>query len=422
VSLEEVNVMGMTVGESQTGVREGEESARVRATDTHGGDGLGLLPAAARLRSLDVFRGMTVAGMILVNNPGTWGAIYSPLKHAEWHGWTPTDLVFPFFLFIVGVSITLALSRRVESAGSKRDLYVKIVRRSAIIFGLGLLLTAFPFWNFTTNTFIDLSTLRLSGVLNRIAVCYLFAALIFLKTDWRKQAYVFAGLLVAYWAILTFMSAPGFATGDMTKEGSIASHVDRVVLGAHMWSGGKGVYEPEGILSTLGALATTLAGVLTGHLLRSRRTDTEKVSAMFVAGAACIVAGWAWNYWHPVNKPLWTSSYVLLTAGMALQLLAVCYWLIDIKGYKRWSVPFAVYGTNALAVFFLTGICAELLGVIRFKGSDGKLVSLQGAIFNNLFLSWASPVNASLAFAVCFVLFWLGMMWLLYRRNIFIKV
>jgi predicted acyltransferase len=414
--------MGMAVGESQAGVREEEEAARVRAGGAHGGDGLSLLPAAARLRSLDVFRGMTVAGMILVNNPGTWGAIYGPLKHAEWHGWTPTDLVFPFFLFIVGVSIALALSRRAESAGSKRDLYVKIVRRSAIIFGLGLFLTAFPFWNFTTNTFIDLSTLRLAGVLNRIAVCYLFAALIFLKTDWRKQAYIFAGLLVAYWAILTFIPAPGFAAGDLSKEGSIASHLDRVVLSKHMWSGGRGVYEPEGILSTLGALATTFAGVLTGHLLRSRRTDAEKVSAMFVAGAACIVAGWAWNYWLPVNKPLWTSSYVLFTAGMGLQLLAVCYWLIDVKGHRRWSVPFAVYGTNALAVFFLTGICAKLLGIIKLNGADGKPVALHTVIFKNLFLSWATPVNASLAFAVCFVLVWLGLMWLLYRRNIFIKV
>lgn len=414
--------MSTTVGESQTGVRVEEEPTHVRARGADGGDGLSLLPAAVRLRSLDVFRGMTVAGMILVNNPGTWGAIYSPLKHADWHGWTPTDFVFPFFLFIVGVSITLALSRRAESAGSKRDLYVKIVRRSAIIFGLGLFLTAFPFWDFTNNTFIDLSTLRLSGVLNRIAVCYLFAALIFLKTDWRKQVYILAGLLVAYWAILMLIPAPGFAAGDLSKEGSIASHLDRVVLAKHMWSGGRGVYEPEGILSTLGALATTFAGILTGHLLRSRRTDIEKVAAMFVAGAACIVAGWAWNYWFPVNKPLWTSSYVLLTAGMALQLLAVCYWLIDIKGFRRWSVPFAVYGTNALAVFFLTGICAELLGVIRFNGADGRAVSLQGFIFRNLFLSWASPINASLAFAVCFVLFWLGVMWLLYRRNIFIKV
>ncbi|HEX8115747.1 MAG TPA: DUF5009 domain-containing protein [Pyrinomonadaceae bacterium] len=406
--------MSPTVGEAQAGVRTEEESARLRAVGARGGDGIGKAPSATRLRSLDVFRGMTVAGMILVNNPGSWGAIYSPLEHAEWHGWTPTDLVFPFFLFIVGVSITLALSRRAESAGSKRDLYWKILRRSLIIFGLGLFLAGFPSF--------DLSTIRIPGVLARIAVCYLCTAVIFLNTDWRKQAYIAAGLLLGYWALMTLVPVPGFGAGMIgSKEGNLAAYVDRAVFGRHIWSQGK-VYDPEGLLSTLPAIVTTLAGVLTGHLLRSRRTDTEKVSAMFVAGAACVAAGWAWNYWHPVNKPLWTSSYVLFTAGMALQLLAVCYWLIDIKGYRRWSVPFAVYGTNALAVFFLTGVAAELLGVIRFKGAGGKTVSLHGLIFNNLFLSWASPVNASLAFAVCFVLFWLGVMWLLYRKNIFIKV
>jgi predicted acyltransferase len=361
-----------------------------------------------------VFRGMTVAGMTLVNNPGTWSAIYSPLEHAEWHGWTPTDLVFPFFLFIVGVSITLALSRRAEAGGSKRDLYVKIVRRSLIIFGLGLFLAGFPSF--------DLSTIRIPGVLARIAVCYLCASLIFLNTDWRKQAYTAAGLLLGYWALMTLVPVPGYGVGDLgSKEWNLAAYVDRAVFGRHVWSQAK-VYDPEGILSTLPAIATTLCGVLTGHLLRSRRTATEKVSAMFVAGVAGVVLGWAWNFWFPVNKALWTSSYVLLTAGMALQLLACCYWLIDLKGYKRWAFPFVVFGTNALAVFFLTGLCAKLLGIIKLTGADGKPVALQTFIFKNLFASWASPVNASLAFAVCFVLVWLGLTWLLYRRGIFIKV
>jgi predicted acyltransferase len=379
--------------------------------------------ATARMLSLDAFRGMTVAGMVLVNNPGTWSAIYSPLEHAPWHGWTPTDLVFPFFLFIVGVSITLALGRRAESAGSKRDLYVKIVRRAVIIFALGLFLAAFPFYNFTTHTVIDLSALRIPGVLQRIAVCYLFASVIFLNTDWRKQIYVVAGLLLAYWALMALVPVPGFGAGLLdSKEGNLAAYVDRAVLGLnHMWKQAK-VYDPEGILSTLPAIATTLCGVLTGHLLRSRRSGVEKVAAMFVAGSACVVAGWAWNYWFPVNKALWTSSYVMLTAGMALQLLACCYWLIDIKGYRRWSLPFVIFGTNALAVFFLTGLFAKLLGIIKLTGADGKSVSLQSVIFTNLFASWAAPINASLAFALCFVLLWLGLMAILYRRGIFIKV
>jgi predicted acyltransferase len=414
--------MSVTVGKYSTGVRTEDEATRIRAGAATGGDGTERAPASTRIWSLDVFRGMTVAGMVLVNNPGTWGAIYSPLEHAAWHGWTPTDLVFPFFLFIVGVSITLALSRRAEASGSRRDLYLKIVRRAAIIFALALVLAGFPFYNFTTHTIIDFSAIRLTGVLNRIAVCYLFAALIFLKTNWRRQAAIVAALLVAYWAILALLPAPGFLAGDMSRQGSIVSYVDRAVLGNHIWKGGEKIYDPEGILSTIGALATTLIGVLAGQLLRSRRSALEKVSAMFVAGVAGLVAGWAWNYWLPVNKALWTSSYVLLTAGMALELLAACYWLIDIHGYKRWSLPFRVFGTNALAVFFLTGLTARLLTLIKLTGVDDRPVALQTVIFKTLFASWASPINASLAFAICFVLVWLGLMSILYRRGVFIKV
>ena len=413
--------MSTTVGEREE-TRVVEESLRSEKRVDEGAPS-STSPATARMLSLDAFRGITIAGMILVNNPGTWGSIYSPLEHADWHGWTPTDLVFPFFLFIVGVSITLALGRRAESGGSKRDLYTKIVRRTVIIFGLGLFLAAFPFYNFTTNTFLNLSTLRIPGVLQRIAVCYLFASVIFLNTDWRKQLYIAAGLLLAYWALMTLVPVPGFGAGAIgSKEGNLAAYVDRTIIGVgHIWRQAK-VYDPEGILSTLPAIATTLCGILTGHLLRSRRSSMEKAAAMFVAGAACVVAGWVWNYWFPVNKALWTSSYVLLTAGMALQLLACCYWLIDIKGYRRWSLPFVIFGTNALAVFFLTGLFAKLLGIVKLHGADGKSVALQTVIFKNLFAPWASPVNASLAFALCFVLLWLGLMAILYRRGIYIKV
>jgi len=367
--------------------------------------------ATGRMTSLDVFRGLTIAGMILVNNPGTWDAIYSPLEHSKWHGWTPTDLVFPFFLFIVGVSITLALSRRAEGGGSRRDLYLKIVRRAVIIFALGLLLSDFPY--------NDPATFRIPGVLQRIAVCYLFASVIFLNTTWRAQAAITAALLLAYWAILTFVPAPGFAAGDLSMPGSIASYVDRGVFGRHTW---KPLYDPEGILSTTGALATTLAGVLTGQYLRTRREPLEKVAAMFVAGTGCVVVGWAWNYWFPVNKALWTSPYVVLTTGMALQLLAACYWLVDIKRLRRWSLPFAVFGTNALAVYFLSEFFVLLASLVRFTRPDGSQSDLLGLIYEKLFASWASPVNASLAFAVCTVLFWLGVMSLLYRKRIFIKV
>jgi len=356
-----------------------------------------------RVVSLDVFRGITIAGMVLVNNPGTWSSIYWPLQHAEWHGWTPTDLVFPFFLFIVGVSITLAFARRVEEGTVKRDLYLKVIKRTAIIFGLGLFLNGFPYF--------QLGTIRIAGVLQRIAICYLIASLIFLTTNVRTQLLIALALLIVYCLVMTKVAAPGYAPGDLTKEGSLASFVDRVILRQHIWRQGR-VYDPEGLLSTFPAVATTLFGILTGHWLRSERTGIEKVVGMFVAGAVCVVLGWAWNPFFPINKALWTSSYVLFTAGLALQLLALCYWVIDIKGYRRWAWPFEVFGVNALALFVGTGLMVKLMGLLK----------VQGWIFRNLFLTWATPINASLAYAIAFILLWLFLMWLLYRKNILIKV
>ena len=366
-----------------------------------------------RLVSLDVFRGLTIAGMVLVNNPGTWSSIYWPLEHAEWHGWTPTDLVFPFFLFIVGVSITLAFARRVEEGTGKRDLYLKVIKRSAIIFGLGLFLNGFPYF--------PLATIRIAGVLQRIALCYLIASLLFLTTRARTQLLIAVALLIGYCLVMTRLAAPGYAPGDLTKEGSIASFVDRVLLGQHIWRQGR-VYDPEGLLSTIPAVATTLCGILTGHWLRSERTRYEKVVGMFVAGAICVVLGWVWNPFFPINKSLWTSSYVLFTAGLALELLALCYWVIDIKGYRRWAWPFEVFGVNALALFVGTGLMVKLMGLIKLPLSDGTRISSQGWIFRNLFLPWASPINASLAYAIAFILLWLVLMWLLYRKQIYIKV
>ena len=365
-----------------------------------------------RLISLDVFRGITIAGMVLVNNPGTWSSIYWPLDHAEWNGWTPTDLIFPFFLFIVGVAIPLAFGRRLESGGSQRDLYWKIIKRTLLIFALGEFLAGFPYFH--------LSTIRIPGVLQRIAVCYLFAAIIFLKTKVRTQVIIAIALLVIYWLLMTRLHAPGFAAGDLTKEGSLASFVDRTVFGPHIWRQGK-VYDPEGILSTIPAIATTLFGVLTGQWLRTTKSQYEKVAGLFVVGACCVVIGWCWNPFFPINKSLWTSSYVFFTGGFALEFLALCYWLIDIKKYQRWAKPFVVFGVNAIVLFVGSGVMARLMGLIKLPWGDGQ-ISLQGWIFQKLFIPWAAPVNASLAFALCFILLWLGLMWILYSRKIFIKV
>jgi predicted acyltransferase len=374
------------------------------------------LPNASpnRLIFLDVFRGMTVAGMVLVNNPGSWAHIYWPLEHAEWNGWTPTDLIFPFFLFIVGVAIPLAFGKRIERGDSRRALFFKVLYRSAIIFLLGEFLAGFPYFHF--------STIRIPGVLQRIAVCYFFASLIFLKTRPRTQAIIAVALLVVYWLLMTHVAAPGYYAGDLSKEGSLASYIDRVVFGPHIWKQGI-VYDPEGLLSTMGALATTLFGVLTGNYLRDKtRTPIERVAHMFIAGVCCVIVGWIWNAWFPINKSLWTSSYVFFTAGLALQFLALCYWLIDIKGFKRWTKPFVIFGVNAIVLFVGTGVMARLMGLIKVSRPDGTRQSLQGLIYNNAFASWLPPNKASLAFAISFILLWLFFMWLLYRKNIIIKI
>lgn len=366
-----------------------------------------------RLISLDVFRGITIAGMVLVNNPGSWASIYWPLGHAEWHGWTPTDFIFPFFVFIVGVAIPLAFGRRMERGGSKRDVYLKIIRRTLVIFALGLFLAAFPYFEF--------STIRIPGVLQRLAVCYLFASIIFLNTGVRTQIIITAALLVGYCLIMTQLHAPGFATGDLSKEGSLASYIDRVVFGPHVWRQAK-VFDPEGLLSTIPAIATALFGVLTGQWLRTNKPAYEKVAGLFAVGAVCIVIGWAWNPFFPINKALWTSSFVFFTGGMALEFFAICYWLIDIKKIQWWTKPFVIFGVNPIVLFVGSGIMADLLGLIKVPKGDGTNISLHSWIFQNLFASWLPPYRASLAFAICFILVWLGLMWILYRKKIFIKV
>jgi predicted acyltransferase len=361
-----------------------------------------------RLVSLDVFRGITIAGMVLVNNPGTWEYVYGPLRHAEWHGWTPTDLVFPFFVFIVGIAIPLAFARRVESGGSKRDIYIKIIKRTIVIFAIGLFLNGLPYFG--------LAEYRIPGVLQRIAICYFFASIIFLNTKVRTQIAITIGLLLVYWFMMKVIPAPGYVAGDLTKEGSLASFIDRVVFGKHVWAQAA-VYDPEGLLSTIPAIATAMMGVLTGTWLRTEKSRIEKVAGMFVVGAVCIAIGWSWNAFFPINKALWTSSYVLFTGGLALQFLAFCYWLIDIKGYRKWAKPFEVFGLNAIALYVVADVIAILLGTIKV-GAD----SLGSWIYMHLFASWASPLNASLAFALCFVLVCLGLMWILYSRKIFLKV
>lgn len=366
-----------------------------------------------RLVSVDVLRGLTVAAMVLVNNPGSWRHVYWPLRHAEWHGFTPTDMVFPFFLFIVGVSIPLALGPRLEQGG--RGLVGRILRRSAAIFALGLLLHALPFFH--------LASLRIPGVLQRIAVCYLLAALLVVLTGgaagWRLQAGVAAALLVGYWLLMTRVPPPGgVAAGDLSPAGSLAGYVDRLVLGPHIWQVAK-VYDPEGVLSTLPAVATTLLGVLGGHWLRGARPGRRVAAGLLVGGLAATVAGWLWGLSFPINKSLWTSSYALFMSGLAALALAVCYWGIEVRGWRGWARPFVVLGVTALPLFFLSSFMARLLVLIRV-GPGGP--RLQAWLFDHLFAPWLPPVDASLAYALAYVLLWWGLMWALHRSGVRLRV
>jgi predicted acyltransferase len=438
-----------------------------------------------RLISLDVFRGMTIAGMILVNNPGT-SPVYWPLDHAEWNGLTPTDYIFPFFLFIVGVAIPIALGRRVQD-GVTSGVYSKIVTRAASIFLLGLAISILPFFQFGSTDAPDalkmlvwlafagallflllrnfkvagvlagvailgivvmnlagynvvpynFGTMRIFGVLQRIAVCYLVTSLIFLHTNWKQQLYIACGLLIVYWILMTTISVPGCEITTMNdKACNLAAYLDRMILTEnHIWRFGK-VYDPEGILSTIPAIVTTISGVLTGTWLLSRdeardasdsslvthHSSLSKAAAMFFFGVVLLALGLTWNSWFPMNKSLWTSSYVLATSGLALLTLASCYWLIDIKGYKRWAWPFVVFGANALALFVFSGIFARMISAYKVAGNEGQAVSVQKWIVDYIFLAILQPINASLAYAICFILFWLFLMWLLYRKQIYVKV
>jgi len=365
-----------------------------------------------RIISVDVLRGLTVAAMVLVNNPGSWSAVYWPLRHAEWNGFTPTDMIFPFFLFIVGAAIPLALGTRLERDAP--GLVGRVLRRSLAIFALGLLLHALPWFH--------LATLRVPGVLQRIAVCYLLAALLVIWSrgiaGWRLQALAAGALLVGYWLLMTRVPVPGGVAGDLSPAGNLAGYVDRLVLGPHVWTVSK-FYDPEGLLSSLPAVATTLLGVLAGHWLRGAGTARRVTGGLVLGGLAATAVGWLWGQSFPINKSLWTSSYALFMAGLAALALAACYWLIEGRRWRRLAGPFVVLGITALPLFFLSSLMARLLLLIRVGPEQ---VRLQAWLFDRLFASWLPPIDASLAYALAYVLLWWGLMWALSRTGVRLRV
>ncbi|AMM52782.1 N-acetylglucosamine related transporter, NagX [Rufibacter sp. DG15C] len=366
-----------------------------------------------RLRSLDVFRGLTVLSMILVNNPGNWGKIYSPLKHATWHGCTPTDLVFPFFLFIVGVSIAYALDRNKHLPETHKATLLRIVQRGLTLFALGMFLALFPKF--------EVDTVRIPGVLQRIGVVFIIAAILFLKTSRRTQIWTTIVLLVGYWALMMFAPVPGIGMANLEPATNLAAWLDNTLLSGHLWKQSK-VWDPEGILSTLPAVATALTGVLVGQWLKKPSVEAgEKIAWLMVWGVICVCLGLVWDLHFPINKSLWTSSYVLYTSGLAMLGLGLCYWLIDVKGYRRFTTPFLVYGVNAITVFFLSGLIPRIMGMIKIDTANGEVDS-KTWLYESFYTPFLSPINASLAWALTWIAFWMLILWVMYKKNIIIKV
>jgi predicted acyltransferase len=391
-----------------------------------------------RLLSLDVFRGITIAGMLLVNDPGTWSAIFPPLEHAEWHGWTPTDLIFPFFLFIVGITTHLSLSARRARGDDESAIVKQILRRGIIIYLLGFAMALFPFYQWGTIDSIPnasawdrvvyrIEHVRILGVLARIGIVYIFAGLLTLKTTLKQQIVIIAALLFGYWFAMTLIPVPGEnEIGALllhTKDRNLAAFLDRAILGTnHTWTGSV-TFDPEGPLSTLPAIATAMLGVIAGRWIAQRdKPLLERITGLFAVGSLGMMVGLMWNWSFPINKSLWTSSYVVFTAGMACVALATIMWIVDYLDVKWWTKPWVVFGVNPIVAFVGSGVMARLIYTLWHVNYNGASVSIQNATYQVAFASWLPPRVASLAFALSFVLLWYGILLVLYKRNIILKV
>lgn len=377
--------------------------------------------ATGRLTSLDAFRGFTIAAMVLVNNPGDWGNLYPQLAHAKWNGWTFTDTIFPFFLFIGGVSMALSLGRLAAAGADKPRLLAKLAKRAMLIFLIGFVLNFIP--NF------DIHKVRIPGVLQRIALVTLLAAPIVVYLGWRAQAAVIAGLLALYSMLMLFVPVPDIGAGVLEPGKDFGSYIDRMVLSGHMWVQSK-TWDPEGLVSTMPALASQLFGVLAGRLLLARLPRTEQIVWMVFAGLVCVALGSTFDaILMPVNKSLWTPSYCLMMTGWALLAFAFFYWMLDVNPYAavreaagRWSKPFVIYGMNALFIFALSGFLAKMFGFIKLTQPDGSKLSLGKMLYAPIRELPIGPVNTSLLYAVLFNLFMFSVAWFMWRKKWFVKV
>ena len=370
------------------------------------------MSSTERIISVDIFRGLTIAAMILVNTPGTWSHVYAPFLHAEWHGLTPTDLIFPFFLFIVGMSITFAYSKKKEM-GIQSAIYKKIVSRTLKLIFLGLFLAAFTLsFPFIKN----LSGLRIPGVLQRIGVVFFIASMLFLHCNWKVLLGIFIAILIIYWLLMTQIPIHG-EMPLLTKESNLGSVIDLKVLTVdHMW---KTLYDPEGILSTLPSIATSIFGMFLGIiLLKKGYSKQEKLIYFLIIGAIALGIGYLWSASFPLNKALWTSSFVLVTGGWACLIYALIYYIADILGKQTWGRPAIIFGSNAITVYFLSSFTSKCFGLIKL--SSGQ--SLHGYLYEMLSSVITIPKMSSLIYAIIVILFYYLIAHILYKKKIFIKV
>ena len=416
-----------------------------------------------RLLALDVFRGLTIALMFTVNNPGTWSFIYPPLEHAKWSGWTPTDFVYPFFLFTVGVAAWFSLKKYQD--GAPRALYFKIIKRGIMIFAIGLGLNLF------LNSLTSYHNLRIMGVLQRIGIAYMLGTLICVSFSKRNVGIIAAAILLGYWALMYFFSDATYPFGfhDGTQylgiENNIVTKFDRWLLGAsHLYKGYGGIpFDPEGLLSTLPAVVSVILGYFTGLLVDSKPDRRSLVKVMFLWGIAALVVGQVWNFAFPINKPIWSSSYVVFMAGFSLVINAALIWLIDVKGWRGWTKPILVLGMNSLLAFIIAGVYVKTISKIKFNSSyetvtqawnNNAVVPKRIGGYQKLYETYFSPLTtdyqtlknvkdkvvseknnpsvwtdfearqkqSSLLFALFHVLLFWAILWIFYKLNIFLKV
>ena len=419
-----------------------------------------------RLLSLDVLRGLTIMLMTIVNNPGDWGNVYAPFLHAEWHGCTPTDLVFPTFLFIVGITTVLATPQKVVTSATIQKVLTRFLRIFLLglflnffskihIFGLegiplliarllitaGIVVALFSDYDRKKQLYVaigvfilmmvlafggfeDYKNVRIPGVLQRIGIVYLAVSLLYLTTTLRTQIIVGVVLLFAYWAMMTLIPVPGFGPANVEKGTNLAAWLDYLLLPDHLWASAK-TWDPEGILSTIPAVGTGIAGLLTGALLTSKLPTQKKGGYLLIAGAAGILLGLVWNEVFPINKALWTSSYVLYAAGIALIVLALLYFIIDYKEWKSWITPFLVFGVNPMVVFFFSGIIPRTLSSIRVPHPQeaGESVGLQSYLYDfQIAPLFSNPKSASMAGALIYLFIWYVILYAFYRKKLIFKV